>query len=334
MAVIKHLLPMEALLVGRLPEGNEWRYEPKWDGFRCLAVKGGGGVTLRSKAGKPLERYFPDIVSVLRKLPAKQFVLDGELLVKGASGYSFSDLQMRLHPAASRVTMLARQQPATFVIFDILQTEKATNVMSAPFSKRRQELERFWKHYCSKETAVLLSPQTDSVAQAMKWLDSSGWYIDGIVAKSSTAVYVPGERVMQKYKAIRTADCVVGGFRYAKDSKQVGSLLLGLYDNDGRLNHVGFTSSIAKADKPSLTKRLETLIHEPGFTGTAPGGPSRWSTERSAQWKPLSPKLVVEVSFDHVTDDRFRHGTRLLRFRPDKAPRQCRMEQLQRSTRS
>ena len=328
MAAIKHLLPMEALLVGRLPEGKEWRYEPKWDGFRCLAFKRQRGVTLRSKSGKSLERYFPDIVGVLRNLPAKQFVLDGELLVKGAGGYSFSDLQMRLHPAASRVKMLAQQQPATFVIFDILETDKGANVMSAPFSKRRQELEQFYRQYCSKETAIMLSPQTDSVAEAMKWLDSSGWYIDGIVAKSSTAVYAPGERVMQKYKAIRTADCVVGGFRYAKDSHEVGSLLLGLYDKEGRLNHVGFTSGIAKADKPSLTKTLETLIHEPGFTGTAPGGPSRWSTERSTQWKPLSPKLVVEVSFDHVTDDRFRHGTKLLRFRPDKAPRQCTMEQL------
>jgi len=321
---------MEALLVGRLPEGKEWRYEPKWDGFRCLAFKRQRGVTLRSKSGKSMERYFPDIVGVLRKLPAKEFVLDGELLVKGAGGYSFSDLQMRLHPAASRVKMLAEKQPATFVIFDILETDKGANVLSEPFAKRRQELEHFYSRYCSKETAITLSPQTDSVAEAVKWLDSSGWYIDGIVAKSTTAVYAPGERVMQKYKPIRTADCVVGGFRYAKDSREVGSLLLGLYDKEGRLNHVGFTSGIAKADKPSLTKTLETLIHEPGFTGTAPGGPSRWSTERSTQWKPLSPKLVVEVSFDHVTDDRFRHGTRLLRFRPDKTPRQCTMEQLQR----
>ena len=330
MAAVKPLFPMEALLVGRLPEGNTWRYEPKWDGFRCLAFKRPRGVTLRSKAGKPLERYFPDIASVLRRVQAREFVLDGELLVKGPNGYSFSDLQMRLHPAATRVDMLAREQPATFVIFDILETEKGANVMSAPFSKRRQELEQFWKQYCSKEAAIILSPQTDSMAQAIKWLDSSDWNIDGIVAKDSMGVYAPGERVMQKFKPIRTADCVVGGFRYAKDSHQVGSLLLGLYDKEGRLNHVGFTSSIAKADKPSLTKTLEKLIHEPGFTGTAPGGPSRWSTERSAQWKPLSPELVVEVSFDHVTEDRFRHGTKLLRFRPDKAARQCTMEQLQR----
>lgn len=330
MAEADKLLPMEALLVDRLPEGQNWRYEPKWDGFRCLAFKRGTTVTLRSKSGKPLERYFPDIVSVLGKLAVEKFVIDGELLVKGKSGYSFSDLQMRLHPAASRVNMLARQQPATFVIFDILKTDQDMTIMSAPYSARRLILERFWKKYCSHTDAIKLSPQTDSLTEAMKWLDSTGWYIDGIIAKNATDGYVPGERVMQKYKAIRTADCVVGGFRYGKDSNLVGSLLLGLYDESGRLNHVGFTSSLAKADKPSLTKKLEKLIHEPGFTGNAPGAPSRWSSERSAQWKPLCPKIVVEVSFDHVTDDRFRHGTRLVRFRPDKSPRQCTMEQLYR----
>ena len=319
---------MEALLVGRLPEGKEWRYEPKWDGFRCLAYKRGKAVALRAKSGKPLERYFPDIVRVLEKLPAKNVVLDGELLVQGESGYSFSDLQMRLHPAASRVNMLAQKQPATFLIFDILETETGINTMSLPLSERRLILERFWKNYCSKEIAVKLSPQTNSLTEAMKWLRASGWYIDGIVAKNSTDVYMPGERVMRKYKSIRTADCVVGGFRYGTNSNEVGSLLLGLYDKEGRLNHVGFTSSIAKSEKPSLTKKLEKLIHEPGFTGNAPGTPSRWSTARSAEWKPLMPQLVVEVSFDHVTDHRFRHGTKLVRFRPDKSPRQCKMDQL------
>ncbi len=321
---------MEALLVNRLPEGKEWRYEPKWDGFRCLAFKRRTTVTLRSKSGRPLERYFPDIVSMLENLTTKTFVLDGELLVKGAHGYSFSDLQMRLHPAASRVKMLAQKQPATFVIFDALETETGTNVMSAPLSERRLVLERLYKTYCSKSKAIQLSPQTDSVAEAMGWLSSSGWFIDGIVAKNSRDAYVPGERVMKKYKAIRTADCVVGGFRYGRDSEEVGSLLLGLYDETGYLNHVGFTAGIAKADRPSLTKKLEKLIHEPGFTGNAPGAPSRWSTERSTQWKPLAPKLVVEVTFDHVTANRFRHGTRLVRFRPDKSPRQCTMDQLRR----
>jgi ATP-dependent DNA ligase len=276
--------PMEALLVGELPEGKEWRYEPKWDGFRCLAHKRDLTVTLRSKSGRPLERYFPDIVGLLEKLAVKRFLLDGELLVEGEKGYSFSDLQMRLHPAASRVHMLAQKQPATFVIFDILETEDDQTLMSVPLSQRRRLLEQFYEMYCSKEKAIRLSPQTDSLSEAMDWLSSSGWYIDGIVAKKNTDVYVPGERVMQKYKPMRTADCVVGGFRYGKDSDEVGSLLLGLYDDAGRLNHVGFTSAIAKADKPSLTKKLERLIQEPGFTGNAPGAPSRWWAERSTQW--------------------------------------------------
>jgi ATP-dependent DNA ligase len=320
---------MESLLVARLPEGKQWRYEPKWDGFRCLAYKRRTTVSLRSKSGRPLERYFPDIVNVLEKLSA-DFVLDGELLVEGETGYSFSDLQMRLHPAASRVKMLAQTRPATFVMFDILETEKGVDVMSAPLSERRRILEGFWKTYGSPHKALKLSPQTDSIAEAAKWLRASEWDIDGIVAKNSADAYLPGERVMRKYKPVRTADCVVGGFRYGTHSKEVGSLLLGLYDNKGLLNHVGFTSGIPKSEKPSLTKKLEKLVHEPGFTGNAPGAPSRWSTERSTEWRPLSPQLVVEVSFDHVTDHRFRHGTRLIRFRPDKSPRQCTMEQLQR----
>jgi ATP-dependent DNA ligase len=330
MAVRNDLFPMEALLVDRLPEGDEWRYEPKWDGFRCLAYKRQHAVSLRSKSGRPLDRYFPDIVTVLAKLAAKNVVLDGELLVEGESGYSFSDLQMRLHPAASRVKMLARKQPATFVIFDILETEKGMDVMSVPLAERRGILENFWKKYGSTHKSLKLSPQTDSLAEAMKWLRAPGWHIDGIVAKNSGELYVPGERVMRKYKVIRTADCVVGGFRYGTDSREVGSLLLGLYDKNGLLNHVGFTSGIPKADKPSLTKKLEQLVHAPGFTGNAPGAPSRWTTERSTDWKPLLPQLVVEVSFDHVTDHRFRHGTRLIRFRPDKSPKQCTMEQLRR----
>jgi ATP-dependent DNA ligase len=325
---------MEAVLVDRLPEGREWRYEPKWDGFRCLAFKRETQVALRSKSGRPLARYFPDIVDVLERLAPNTFVLDGELLVKGRRGYSFSDLQMRLHPATSRVNMLARKQPATFVLFDILETDTGMNVMSTPFAKRRIILEHFWRKYCSNENALPLSPQTDSISEAMEWLQSSGWYIDGIVAKHCTDVYEPGERVMQKYKRIRTADCVVGGFRYGKGSKDVGSLLLGLYDERGRLHHVGFTSGIPKTEKRSLTKKLEKLIGAPGFTGNAPGAPSRWSTERSTQWEPLLPKLVVEVGFDHVTDNHFRHGTKLMRFRPDKSPRQCTMEQLDSSVRA
>src|SRR5690349_12282686 len=203
---VRTLFPMEALLVGELPEGKEWRYEPKWDGFRCLARKRDSTVTLMSKSGRPLERYFPDIVGLLAKLAAKTFLLDGELLVEGETGYSFSDLQMRLHPAASRVRMLAQKQPATFVIFDLLETEDDQRLMSASLSQRRRLLEAFYARYCSTEQGIRLSPQTDSLSEAMEWLSSSGWYIDGIVAKKSTDVYAPGERVMQKYKPMRTAD--------------------------------------------------------------------------------------------------------------------------------
>lgn len=319
---------MEALLVSQLPEGEEWRYEPKWDGFRCLAFRRGKTVSLRSKSGKPLERYFPDIVAVLKSLKLTRFVIDGELLIAGPGGFSFSDLQMRLHPAASRVKMLSEKQPATFVIFDILETDAGVNLVNTLFGQRRKILQKFFKDFCRKDKHLELSPQTNSLEEARTWLKSPDWHIDGIVAKNIADIYEPGERVMQKFKPLHTADCVVGGFRYGTNSNEVGSLLLGLYDDRGKLNHVGFTSSIPGSDKHTLTKKLEKLVEPPGFTGRAPGAPSRWSTERSTEWKPLLPSLVVEVSFDHVTNSRFRHGTKLLRYRPDKSPRQCKMEQL------
>ena len=319
---------MEALLISSLPEGREWRYEPKWDGFRCLAYKRKKSVMLRSKSRTPLERYFPDVVEVLQRLPATSFVIDGELLIQGEEGYSFSDLQMRLHPAASRIQMLAKKQPATFVLFDILEAPGDQNLMSFPLEQRRKILLEFYTDFCRQQKALVLSPQTESLKEATAWLQAPEWQIDGLVAKKSTDPYKPGERLMRKFKPIRTADCVVGGFRYGTKSREVGSLLLGLYDKDGKLHHVGFTASIPKADRKNLTKKLEDLIEKPGFTGKAPGGPSRWSTERTAEWKPLRPNMVVEVSFDHVTDKRFRHGTRLLRFRSDKAARQCTMDQL------
>jgi ATP-dependent DNA ligase len=288
----------------------------------------GKTVNLRSKSGKPLERYFPDIVVTLKKLKVTNFVIDGELLIAGPEGYSFSDLQMRLHPAASRVKMLAEKQPATFVLFDILETENGENLIRTSFGQRRKVLQDFFKTCCRTEKHIKLSQQTNSLEKARSWLKSPDWHIDGIVAKNIGDIYEPGERVMQKFKPIHTADCVVGGFRYGTDSREVGSLLLGLYDEKGKLSHVGFTSGIPKADRKALTRKLEKLVHEPGFTGKAPGAPSRWSTERSAEWKPLRPKMVVEVSFDHVTESRFRHGAKLLRYRPDKSPHQCKMEQL------
>ena len=179
-----------------------------------------------------------------------------------------------------------------------------------------------------KKKHIILSPQTASLKTAKKWIEKWGGQIDGLIAKNSDDIYVPAERRMQKYKFIRTADCVVGGFRYGTNSTYVGSILLGLYDDSGLLNHVGFTSSLSNEDKPKLTRKLEKLIGKPGFTGHAPGGPSRWRSERSTKWEPLEPKLVVEVAYDHVSDHRFRHGTRLVRWRPDKSPHQCTMIQL------
>ena len=322
------LEPMEARVVAALPRGKAWRYEPKWDGFRCLAFKQGGDIVLQSKSGKPLTRYFPDVVECLRRLRASTFILDGELLIRSGGAFSFSDLQMRLHPAESRVRKLSAQSPATYMLFDILEDGRGKAFINVPFALRRVALERFYTRFAEDAPCMRLSPQTSSLAKAQTWMTTMAGQIDGVVAKDSADVYAPGERLMQKYKFVRTADCVVGGFRYGDGSRLIGSLLLGLYDGEGRLHHVGFTSGIAKAEKPALTKSLEKLIELPGFTGAAPGGPSRWSTERSAAWKPLRPALVVEVSFDHVTDNRFRHGTRLLRWRPDKAPGQCTMTQL------
>jgi ATP-dependent DNA ligase len=320
--------PMEAESVSVLPSGPKWVYEPKWDGFRCLALKDGKNVTLSSKSGKSLNRYFPDIVSMLENIEAPRFLLDGELLIGTEEGFSFSALQLRLHPAASRVNKLAVEQPASFVLFDLLITPDGTDLQNLPFEKRRKELQKFLKANGKKARRLILSPQADSLNAAKAWLDDLGAQLDGLVAKDLTALYCPGERIMQKYKFIRTADCVVGGFRYGTNSNLVGSLLLGLYDEKRLLHHVGFTSAIAKDEKPALTKKLEKLIQAPGFTGKAPGGPSRWSTERTTEWQPLKPELVVEVSYDHVTHDRFRHGTHIVRWRNDKKPGQCTMVQL------
>lgn len=319
--------PMEALLVSELPQGKAWRYEPKWDGFRCLAFKRDEKIDLISKSGKALNRYFPDVVALLEAVKAPQFVLDGELVIEKDAGYSFGDLQLRLHPAASRVATLVKETHATFVVFDLLVDDKGTSLVGKTLMERRKQLESFYAKYLKRDF-LELSPQTASLKTANNWLKSYKKRIDGIVAKNSDDIYQPGERAMQKFKPLKTADCVVGGFRYGTNSKTVASLLLGLYDETGKLNHVGFTSALKDLDKIELTKKLEKLIAPPGFTGNAPGGPSRWSTERSADWQPLKPELVVEVKYDHVSDQRFRHGTKFLRWRPDKAPRLCAMEQL------
>ena len=327
LAVPLGLEPMEAKLVSELPEGQGWQFEPKWDGFRCLAYRAGKEVELRAKSGKPLARYFPEIVAMLKTLPQPEFVLDGELAIPVGDTLSFDALQMRIHPAASRINRLAAETPAILILFDMLLDAKGNSLIEAPLVERRTALEAFYKK--AGETKQLkLSPYTRERDEALEWLKDARGALDGVVAKRSDRAYIPGERAMLKVKRLRTADCVVGGFRYGTGSREVGSLLLGLYDQEGKLDHVGFTSTITNEERPALTKVLEALIAPPGFTGNAPGGPSRWSTERSAEWQPLKPKLVVEVRYDQVTGDRFRHGTKLIRFRPDKAPKQCTFEQI------
>ena len=320
--------PMEARAAEALPEGEGWRYEPKWDGFRCLAFKAGDAVELRAKSGKPLGRYFPEVVRFLRSLKVDRFVLDGELVIESDGRLSFDALQMRLHPAESRIRKLSAATPAQLILFDMLVSPDGGSLIAQPLAKRRLELERFAGLFL-KTPDVSVSRFTDDPDEAGRWLADAGHgATDGVVAKRLDGLYAAGERAMVKVKRLRTADCVVGGFRYESAGPLVGSLLLGLYDAEGRLDHVGFTSTISNAERPELTRRLEALREPPGFTGRAPGGPSRWSNERSGQWEPLRPELVVEVRFDHVTGDRFRHGTKLLRWRPDKSPGQCRMEQI------
>ncbi len=314
-------LPMEAMTREKIPEGGQWQYEPKWDGFRCLAFRDGDEVELQSKSGEPLARYFPEVVAALLELRAKRFVLDGEIFLA-----SFEQLLQRIHPAASRIAKLSRQTPAALVVFDLLVDERGALLADKPLSERRPLLEEFAEKFFEGKEGVVLSPATTEVDQAKAWLASVGVKLDGVIAKRVDLPYESGNREgMVKVKNMRTADCVIGGFRYAAKEKVVGSLLLGLYDQAGLLNHVGFCSAIPAAEKQEVTRKLEALIQPPGFTGKAPGGPSRWSTERSVVWEPLEPKLVVEVRYDHFSEGRFRHGTKLMRWRPDKAPRQCLM---------
>ena len=320
--------PMEAKLVSELPDEKGWQFEPKWDGFRCLAFRAGDAVDLRAKSGKPLARYFPEVVAFLKGLKPKQFVIDGELAIPLDGTLSFDALQMRVHPAESRIKKLSVETPAILILFDMLLDTKGKSLIEQPLTKRRAALERFFETVRGTE-GLRLSPYTLKRKQAERWLDAARGALDGVVAKRSDGAYLPGERAMLKVKRLRTADCVVGGFRYESGSDQVGSLLLGLYNKDGKLDHVGFTATITNAERAALTKVLEALIAPPGFTGMASGGPSRWSTERTGEWEPVKPKLVVEVRYDHVTGDRFRHGTKLIRFRPDKSPKQCTFEQIE-----
>jgi ATP-dependent DNA ligase len=320
---------MEARSVEEIPTGEEWQYEPKWDGFRCLAFRNGDRIFLQSKNGQPLARYFPDVVANLAKLAQQQFVLDGELVIPIGGALSFDELQLRLHPAASRVQKLAAAHPAVYILFDLL-AEARESYLKLNLRERRRLLEKFARSNLRSVKTVRLSPATTDYHVANNWFRKTGRDLDGIIAKRLDAAYASGERTAAvKVKRMRTADCVVGGFRYATGARVIGSVLLGLYGEDGLLHHVGFISGFKASERRELTKKFEALKKPPGFTGNAPGGPSRWSTERTGEWQPVAPKIVVEVAYDHFTGGRFRHGTRFLRWRPDKDPRQCAMDQVE-----
>jgi ATP-dependent DNA ligase len=321
-------------LVTELPRDAGWQYEPKWDGFRCLAIRDGERIELQGRSGKSLSRYFPEMQAAVAALGPRRFVVDGELVIARGETLSFEALQMRLHPAQSRIAKLSAATPASLVLFDMPYATTGSSRMDQPLWERRAALERFFESLpASSRSRFALTPYTRDVQQAERWLERAGGALDGVVAKRVDGPYVSGERAMLKVKRLRTADCVVGGYRLGSDSDGVGSLLLGLFNDEGLLDHVGFTASIPARERKALTRRLRQLQGGPGFTGKAPGGPSRWSTERSGEWCPIRPELVVEVCYDQVTGGRFRHGTRLLRWRPDKAPRQCTDEQLGREAR-
>jgi len=306
--------PQLALSRKALPEGEEWAYEPKWDGFRALAFIDGEEVYLQSRGAKPLRRYFPELV-----FPAGEYVLDGELVILGSDGREeFDALQNRLHPAESRVAMLAEQTPAVFRSFDVLAVA-GKSALASPLRKRRAALEGLidsWKDPGSVE----LTPLTEDPVEAEPWLLGG----EGVIAKELDAPYRPGERKgMVKIKRVRTADCVVVGWRPGKEEGTVGSLILGLYDG-GELRVVGHTSGLSAKRKRELVDELAPYAS--GEKGSA--DPSRWAADRDLQWTGLRPELVVEVTFDHVSDGRIRHGSKIVRWREDKKPRDCTFDQL------
>jgi ATP-dependent DNA ligase len=323
--------PMEARSEEKIPQGEGWLYEPKWDGFRCLAFRKGKTVALQSKAGQPLDRYFPELVEAFAALPVHTFVLDGEIvIVNDSGGLAFDALLQRIHPAASRIRKLSRETPTSFYAFDLLVDDKGKSLADLPLEARRERLERLFEKI-PEGGSVHLSPSTLDRKTAESWIKSLGGAgLDGVVAKRLDEPYASGERTaMVKVKRMRTADCVVGGFRWAQAGGKVGSLLLGLYDEAGLLDHVGFSSSFTAEERQELEPILLRHRKPPGFTGKAPGGPSRWSQGRSTEWEPLDPVLVCEVRYDHFTGGRFRHGTKFLRWRPDKKPEACTFDQVQ-----
>lgn len=318
--------PMETRQVSRIPQGEEWTYEPKWDGFRCLAFRDRDDVELQSKSGETLTRYFPEVVETLKTVRQEAFVTDGELMIVSGETADFDALLQRIHPAESRVRKLAKETPASYVLFDLL-VEGRSGYYERTLRERRQHLEAFVKRNFGNAGTIRLSPATDDAALAQRWLEGSLARLDGVIAKRNVPYAFGSRDAAFKIKRSYTADCVVGGFRASEDGK-IASLLLGLYDEEGLLHHVGFVGSMSAVERKRAGDLLRPIVEPPGFTGSAPGGPSRWRRAENAEWFPVRPQIVVEIAFDHVTAHRFRHAARLLRWRPDKKPQQCTMEQL------
>jgi ATP-dependent DNA ligase len=318
--------PMETRQVAQIPEGDTWIYEPKWDGFRCIAFRDDRNVELQSKSGESLTRYFPEVVAALLDGNMKQFVTDGELLVADETGSDFDALLQRIHPAASRVKRLSQETPASYVLFDLLVESKRA-IYDRTLRERRERLEHFIIENFQDGGTIRLSPASADIGLAREWLSGSLARLDGIIAKRNVAYAFGSRDAVVKIKRNYTADCVVGGFR-GNATGAIASLLLGLYAGDGLLHHVGFVGSMSAEQRKHAAKLLRPIVEPPGFTGAAPGGPSRWRRGQESEWFPVRPTVVVEIAFDHVTGHRFRHGARLLRWRPDKPPRQCTMDQL------
>ena len=330
------LEPMLARLEKNLPTGDGWVYEPKWDGFRAMAFSEGDDIHIESRDGRALQRYFPEVAEVFRAELDRSCVIDGEIILPGADGLEFDALLQRIHPAASRVEKLAVETPASFVAFDVL-AERDSDLRETPLHERRARLLGITGQPAdahdiasTRGSSVVTTPQTSDPDAAMSWFrDLEDVGLDGIVGKRIDDPYVAGKRVMIKIKHERTVDCVVGGYRVTKSGDGVGSLLLGLYDGAGTLHYVGFTSAFPARQRRELLELLQPLEGGTSFGGgRSPGGPSRWNRGRDVSWVSLEPSLVCEVAFDYMQGNRFRHGARWLRWRPDKKPAECTFEQL------
>ncbi|MDQ6856630.1 MAG: ATP-dependent DNA ligase [Candidatus Dormibacteraeota bacterium] len=319
------LEPMLARSAEQIPAGAGWRYEPKWDGFRAIVFRDGNDVHIGSRKGQPLQRYFPEILDPLKGALPASAVVDGEIIIATPHGLDFDALQLRLHPAASRVARLAAETPATVILFDLLG-EGGADLRDRPLVARRELLVKA----VSGNPRVALTPQTADLDEATDWFTRyEGAGLDGLIAKPEDSTYRSGERGWTKIKHLRTVDCVVGGYRMEVSGGRVGSLLLGLHDSDGVLHHVGHTSSFSATEKRELVGLLEPLAGGESFgRGRTPGAPSRWTRSKDADWTAIKPSLVCEVSFDHLQGHRFRHAARFLRWRDDRDPLTCRYDQL------